>query len=231
MKSQVVTTGIVLIRRDFQEADRIITVLTPDYGKVGMIAKGVRRPNSKLAGGIELFSVSNITYLPGRGELSTLVSSRLITHYSNIVKDIQRTMLGYDLLKRLNRATEDNTGPEYFTILQNSLEGLNDLGLAPEITELWFTMQILKFSGHAPNLRTDIKGDKLDESTNYLFDIDEMAFKEQKNGPHNAKHIKLLRLASGTETPLILKQVKDAASAASEVLQLAKLILGYSVRI
>jgi DNA repair protein RecO (recombination protein O) len=231
MRSQVVTTGIILVRRDFQEADRIITIITPDHGKVGMIAKGVRRPKSKLAGGIELFSVSNITYLPGRGDLSTLVSSRLITHYGNIVKDINRTMLGYDLLKRLNRATEDNTGPEYFEILKNSLAGLDDLELASELTEIWFTMQILKTSGHMPNLKTDITGEKLLSDTTYLFDFDTMAFKKQDGGPYSASHIKLLRLAYSVDEPVVLKQIKDAEEPLPEALQLGKSILGYSVRI
>jgi DNA repair protein RecO len=231
MKNQVVTTGIVLSRRDFQEADRIITIITPDHGKVGMIAKGVRRPNSKLAGGIELFSVSNITYLPGRGDLSTLVSSRLITHYGNIVKDIQRTMLGYDLLKRLNRATEEAADPEYFQILKTTLTGLNDLDLPIELVELWFTMQILYVSGHAPNLRTDTEGKKLEADQTYLFDFDDMAFRQQAHGPFTANHIKLLRLGSGTEEPTVLKQVKDAAECAPDVLQLAKSILSRNVRV
>jgi DNA repair protein RecO len=231
MRSQIVTTGIVLSRRDFQEADRIITVITPDHGKVGMIAKGVRRPNSKLAGGIELFSVSNITYLPGRGDLSTLVSSRLITHYANIVKDIQRTMLGYDLLKRMNRATEEAADPEYFQILKTSLEGLNDLELPIELVELWFTMQILYVSGHAPNLKTDVEGNKLEAGKTYLFDFEDMAFRTQAHGPFTANHIKLLRLGFGMEEPTVLKQVKDAAECAPDVLQLAKAILSRNVRI
>jgi DNA repair protein RecO len=231
MKSQVVTTGIVLTRRDFQEADRIITVLTPDHGKVGMIAKGVRRPNSKLAGGIELFSVSNITYLPGRGDLSTLVSSRLITHYGNIVKDIQRTMLGYDLLKRMNRVTEDAAEQAYFDILRATLEGLNDLDLPTELTELWFSMQLLKVSGHSPNLTRDVAGKKLEADETYLFDYDDMAFRQQKNGPFGANHIRLLRLGFGTDEPTVLKQVKGAADCAPAALNFAKTILGRYVRI
>jgi len=58
---QFVTTGLVLSRTDFGEADRIITVLTPDHGKLRLMAKGVRRMKSKLAGGIDLFTVSDLT--------------------------------------------------------------------------------------------------------------------------------------------------------------------------
>lgn len=229
--NQIVTTGIVLVRREFQEADRIITILTPDHGKVGLIAKGVRRPRSKLAGGIELFSVSNITYLPGRGELCTLISSRLISHYGNIVKDIQRTLLGYDFLKRITRVTEDAAGQEYFELLQLTLAGLDDFEISTDLIDLWFSMQLLHITGHIPNLRTDSAGQKLEATQSYLFDFDEMAFQQQGAGPYTANHIKLLRLAFATETPTILKKVKDAAECAPAMLALSHNLLGRSVRL
>src|SRR4051812_44153733 len=107
MSQQRVTTGIVLTRIEYGEADRIVTVLTPNDGKLRLMAKGVRRVKSKLAGGVELFSVSSLTYIPGRGDIGTLISSRLETHFGHIVQNIDRTMLGYDLIKLLHKATED----------------------------------------------------------------------------------------------------------------------------
>ena len=112
------TTAIVLTRVDYGEADRIVTVLTPDAGKLSLIAKGVRRVKSKLAGGIELFSTSEITYIPGRGSVSTLVSSRLVRHYGRIVQDIDRTMLGYELMKLLHKVTEDEPERDYYELLE-----------------------------------------------------------------------------------------------------------------
>src|SRR4051812_28556736 len=106
---QILTRGIVLSRTDYGEADRIVSVLTPDQGKLRLMAKGVRKVKSKLAGGIELFSVSELSFIPGKNDIGTLVSARLTQHFANIVKDINRTMFGYELLKRLNRATEDAT--------------------------------------------------------------------------------------------------------------------------
>jgi DNA repair protein RecO (recombination protein O) len=67
------TNGIILARTNYGEADRIITFLTPDHGKVKVIAKAVRKSKSKLAGGIELFSISQISFIIGRGEINTLV--------------------------------------------------------------------------------------------------------------------------------------------------------------
>lgn len=231
MKNQIITTGIVLARTDFQEADRILTLLTHDKGKLRVIAKGVRRPRSKLAGGIELFSVSELSVLPGRGELGTLISSRLKKHYGDIVNDINRTMLGYDLLKRMNRLTEDAAGEEYFDVLNAALAGLDDSTLAPELTEMWFTMQLLKITGHAPNLKTDVNGARLEADAAYIFDFDAMAFHRQENGPFTAGHIKLMRLGYGIESPEVLKQVTGAAEAAPDTLKLVKDIIRLHVRI
>lgn len=231
MKNQIVTTGIVLARTDFREADRILTLLTPDHGKIKAIAKGVRRPRSKLAGGIELLSVSNITVLPGRGDLSTLVSSRLVKHYGNIVQDINRTMLAYDLMKRMNRVTEDAAGEEYFLILQRTLEALNDLDFESQLAELWFAMQMLNVTGHMPDLLADTEGQKLDAEQKYLFDFDNMAFRSQKGAPFTANHIKLLRLAYATDQPLKLKQVREAEKCAPDTLKLAMNLLRQNVRI
>ncbi len=231
MKEQIITTGIVLARTDFQEADRILIVLTPDHGKLHAIAKGVRRPRSKLAGGIELLSVSDITYLPGRGELGTLISTRLLTHYGNIVQDIQRTMLAYEFLKRINRITEDAAGEEYFTLLQRSLAALNDPKLSAQLAELWFTMQLLHVTGHLPNLQTDTEGVKLTAEGEYLFDLDSMALRPQSGGPIRANHIKLLRLAYVTDSPIVLKQIKSIDQTLPEALQLAKNLLAQNVRV
>lgn len=231
MKDQIVTTGIVLARTDFQEADRILTLLTSDYGKLRVIAKGVRKPRSKLAGGIELFSISHITVLPGRRELGTLVSTRLQTHYAEIVKDIQRTMLGYEFLKRMHKLTEDAAGSEYFAILRATFEGLNSRQLSSELIELWFTMQLLGVTGHMPNLKTDTKGLSLEVAKTYLFDFDAMAFQAQASGPFGANHIKLMRLAYGTESPRVLGQVKDSSVFAPATATLAKSILGQHVRV
>ncbi len=231
MRNPLVTQGIVLNRIDFQEADRILTLLTPDHGKLQAIAKGVRRPKSKLAGGIELFSISDITFLPGKKEIGTLMSSRLSRHYGNIVKDINRTMLGYNLLKRVNRSTEDATGEEYFYLLRSALAGLDDVELSQDLTELWFNMQFLKMTGHSPKLQEDASGNELVSGQAYLLDVEEMVFQSQEFGPFSSNHIKLLRLAMGLNEPVSLKQVKDASDYMPESLQLATLMLSKFVRL
>lgn len=218
--NQVVTQGIVLSRTNFGEADRILTILTPDYGRIRGIAKGVRKIKSKLAGGIELFSISQITFIQGKSEIYTLVSTRLHKHFGHIAKDIDRTMFGYEVLKLINKSVEDNAGEEYFMLLSHAMEGLDMLELPQPAIELWLSAQLLKLAGHSPNLSTDTGGAKLSAEGVYSFDIDKMAFVAREQGNYNANHIKLLRLGFGLQSPLGLGYVKDMDSVLPASLQL-----------
>ena len=205
--NQIVTSAIILRRIDYGEADRILTLLTPEHGKLRVMAKGVRRPKSKLAGGIELFSVSKISYIKGRGEIGTLVSAQLTRHYGTIVKDINRTLLGYDLIKRLDKTTEDETDESYFELLLQAFGALDAPAVAVDLIKMWFGVQLLRLDGHMPNLLTDMAGNKLKPDERYLFVYDDMTFAERPDGPFTADHIKFLRLAFGGAQPKLLSQV------------------------
>ena len=207
--NKIVTQAIVLSRVDYGEADRILTLLTPDLGKIGGIAKGVRRVKSKLAGGIELFSVSEVT-LAHRGQgLHMVVSARLIKHYGGVLGDYDRTMLGYEMIKRIHRITEDESGGEYFDLLRQAFAALDDATLNTEIIRLWFYAQLLRIGGHTPNLQTDTSGEKLAADKTYDFGFEQMAFAPSafEAGGFAVDHIKLLRLSFSNATPKILSQV------------------------
>ncbi|HYH74320.1 MAG TPA: DNA repair protein RecO [Candidatus Saccharimonadales bacterium] len=220
---QLVTTAIILKRTDYGEADRILTLLTPEYGKLALLAKGVRKVKSKLAGGIELFSVSEITFIKGRGDVGTLVSTRLLKHYAKIVGNLDRTMLGYDLIKQLNKATEDEPEEEYFHVLQAGFEALDDPDIAGDLIRLWFGAQLLKLAGHTPNLETDNQGSRLNAETHYSFSYEHMAFVDNPHhGQFSADHIKFLRLAFSAHPPRVLAQVQGVGKLATPCLQLVQ---------
>lgn len=209
------TTAIVLTRVDYGEADRILTVLTPDVGKLSLMAKGVRKVKSKLAGGIELFSTSEISYIPGRGSVSTLVSSRLIRHYGGIVQDIDRTMLGYELIKLLHKVTEDEPEAEYYKLLEQTFSVLDGQTVSVDFTRVWFSAQLLSLAGHTPNLQTDVAGVKLSAEKKYRFDYDTTAFSDHSSGEFGANEIKFLRLLFSQNQPDVIAKVSDATKLAN----------------
>lgn len=201
---RITTKSIILTRVNYAEADRIITFLTPANGKVRAIAKGVRKAKSKLAGGVELFSISDIGVIEGRGEIGTLVSSRLVTYFDRIVSDINRTMLGYEMLKIINRALEDEGGEEFFELLCDSFSILNNLEAAIELAETSFLMRLMGLLGHEPNLTTEVQGKPLTEGKLYLFNLDNMGLALSERGNLNQNHIKLLRLLSHNKPETLL---------------------------
>jgi DNA repair protein RecO (recombination protein O) len=227
----LITKGIVLSRTDFGEADRIVTMLTPDKGKLRLMVKGVRKMKSKLAGGVELFSVSDITYIEGKGEIGTLISARLIKYYSHIVNDIDRVQLGYELIKTLNRATEDEPEPDYFELLQESFKSLDDAKISSDLIRLWFQSQLLRLSGHSPNLTTDTNGQKLDSKLKYNFDLDAMSFTPLTSGQFTADHIKLLRLLFSQNTPQTIQQVQGIGKILPKLQPIVLSMLQYYIRL
>lgn len=213
---QLTATAIILSRTDFGEADRILTLLTPDHGKLRLMAKGVRRIKSKLAGGIELFSVSDIVYIQGRGEIGTLISTRLLKHYGHIVRDVGRTMLGYDLIKLLAKATEDEPEAEYFELLQRAFAALDAPDIPVELVREWFLAQLLRLSGHTPNLTHTVAGGRLQADKSYEFSYDDSAFFERPdrpggNGLYRADDIKFLRILFSGTAPETIAKVGGAA--------------------
>lgn len=219
---QLVTKGIVLMRTDYGEADRILTMLTPNVGKLRLMAKGVRRLKSKLAGGIELFSTAELVYIPGRGEIGTLVSARLICYYHTIVGDIERTMLGYDLIRQLHRETEDQPEAGYYQLLEHAFAALADHMVPADIIRLWFPGQLLRLSGHVPNLTHEHSGQRLQAGQTYEFSFDDATFMPKPDGIFTTDDIKFLRLMFSDNHPRVLAKVTGAEQLADKTKPLVR---------
>lgn len=204
---QISTQAIILKRINFGEADRILTVLTPENGQVSILAKGVRKAKSKLAGGLELFSVSDINYINGKSDLKTIVSTRLKVHFKNIVSDVSRTMAGYDFIKVLTSSSEHAKDSGYFELLEKSLESLDDLSVSQIIVEVWFYSKLLSANGSGLNVEKPLDTVKFSDSDNYDFSYDDMSFFVSKSGKLSPNHIKFLRLVNKSHDPKQLKSI------------------------
>lgn len=221
----IVAKGIVLARTNYSEADRILTILTPDHGKISVIAKGVRKSKSKLAAGVELFSVSHITFIPPKKDVGTLISSRLDKHWGNIVGDIDRTTFAYEVLKQVNKLTEAAPGPEYFELTAQTLAAADNTKLNLDVARLWYALHLLHVSGHTPNLKTDTNQVALDETSDYTFDLEKMAFSAHKAGMFNAQHIKLFRVLLVQKTTDKLTHLQGLDGVLGSGLQLVQAML------
>ncbi len=219
---QLQTEAILLKRLNFSEADRILTVLTPEQGKLSLIAKGVRRAKSKLAGGLELFSITEITYIEGKSELKTIVSTRLKVHFNTIVSDVTKTMIGYDFMKMVDGYTAHTDEPAYYDLLVSGLEALGDELTPPSLVEVWFYTRALLINGSAINIEKPLKAENFEEDELYNFSYDDMSFFASKNGQFSPKHIKFLRLVARSNKPEKLKSIVSYVELSEDLREIIK---------
>lgn len=217
------TLGYVLRRTNYGEADRILNIITPE-GKVSAIAKGVRREKSKLAGGIELFSLTELIIHKGRSELGTITSARMKKYYGNILKDFSKMELAALILKKISIVAESSDNPDFFNIVDQSLSGL-DSGLKSELVESWFWLNLAKASGEEVNLYRDTNGKKLSSEERYNYNLAEKTFESVPNGELGAAEIKILRLMFTAKLTIVM-QIKDINSFLPKILRLARMISG-----
>lgn len=193
MKDGERVKAIVLKRTDYAEADRVVQLLTTK-GRRSAIAKGVRREKSKLAGGIELFAISDVVIRPGKGELGMLTSARMIAFYRHILEDYERMQFAYSALKLVSQASETIDEPEWFLILSELLEYLDKLEVNRQLIETWFYVHYANLLGDELNLQIDVSGAPLSPDKLYMYDEHEKALRLSEQGNIGADHIKLMRL-------------------------------------
>jgi DNA repair protein RecO (recombination protein O) len=190
------TQAIILRRTNYGEADRILRMLTP-LGQRSVIAKGVRREKSKLAGGIELFAVSDVGITMSRSDLGILTSSRLVKFYRHILEDYDRLQFGYEAINLIARASENIDEPAWYEVLREVFEALDDMAISLQLVQTWFYLHYAKLTGYELSLDTDVVGQPLDEGKTYMYDINERGLRAAAQGDIDANHIKLLRVMAG----------------------------------
>lgn len=187
------TQAIVLRRTNYGEADRIVQFLTPE-GRRSVMARGVRKEKSKLAGGIELFAVSDVVIGEGKGDLGIITSAKLEHFFRHILEDYDRLQFGYQAIKLVGRASETVDEPEWFDLLAETLAGLDVLTIPLPLVQAWFYVRYASLLGHELNLDLDIDGKALEADVAYRYDSGEQGLRPVANGELTGDHIKLLRL-------------------------------------
>ena len=232
-RSDVRTQAIVLSRTKYQESDRILNLLTPE-GKRSVIARGVRKEKSKLAGGVEMFCISEVTihYRHNQAEqsetLGILTSAKMRHFYAGILGNLERLELASEIIRAVNRLSEQVDSPELFDITKQVFEALgetneqqpNDMNtdkmnmdrsqkdmvaMPLRLVKTWFNVNFLRLSGEELNLHFDTSGQPLRPDQTYAWDSLERALVPQNRGGITAKHIKLLRLMSTAPLALVAK--------------------------
>lgn len=150
------TEGIVLKDKELGEADRIITLFTPHLGKLRAVAKGIRRPKSRLAGHLE--PLSHVTVMVAHGQSLDIISqAQALEAFRPLREDLWRASCGLYLAELVDRFTVE--GAESFPVYKLLLETLTRLALASptperheELLLRGFEMELLDHLGFRPEL-------------------------------------------------------------------------------
>ena len=197
--------AIVLRRINYQEADRILDLVTP-LGKRSVIARGVRKEKSRLAGSVELLCESEIVLTKSnKSSLAILTSARLIRFYGNILKSYDRMTFAYDTLKNIGKAVNQIEEPEWYDLLSQVLSGLDDLKIDLRLIRVWFLLQYQKLLGNELNMLYDVNGEKLEKTKKYTYDYLERGLREDVGGKINGDVIKFLRVVNNNSLDLVTK--------------------------
>jgi DNA repair protein RecO (recombination protein O) len=148
------TEAVVLRSLRYGEADRILHLYTPMRGRVGAIAKGVRRTRSRFGGRLEPFSHVDLQLHEGRGDLLTVTGADMIHAHAHLRDDaaaLDAAGRACDAVARLFESGDAH--PEVFHLLCNELRLLEDRPeMATLANQLAFRLKLLVAAGLGPQL-------------------------------------------------------------------------------
>ncbi|MGI6488783.1 MAG: DNA repair protein RecO [Syntrophomonadaceae bacterium] len=143
--------GLVLKNMDFKEADKIVTVLARKEGKLGLVAKGVKKPKSSLRGVVQPFCYSRLHISKGRG-MGLITQGRVLDFYGSIREDLDKTLQVVYLMELLDKCTADaDPHPRLFDLALSVLQYLDSEDSFPLVIR-WFELRMLTELGFGPKL-------------------------------------------------------------------------------
>lgn len=145
------TEAIVLDKRSYGEADRILIVFTPHYGRLDLIAKGASKTKSRSGPYLDLCSWVRLELASGR-DLDVVRSAQPVRVFHNLASDLDRFCHAsylVELVKALTHVDEPHKG--VFELLSRSLVLLDD-GIDPWLVTRHFEMALLNELGYRPQL-------------------------------------------------------------------------------
>jgi DNA repair protein RecO (recombination protein O) len=145
------TEAVVLRRRNWGEADRILTLFTPQRGKIRVRAAGVRKPGSRKAGHLELFHRATVFLARGR-DFDIVTQAETVESFSRLRDDLVRSAgasYAAELLDRL--APEESENPDAYRLIVRTLEALCGEGNSALVLRC-YDLKLLEAMGYRPEL-------------------------------------------------------------------------------
>ena len=146
------TNGLILREVRYKEADRILTVLTPDEGKITVNARGALRKGSRTGAATQLLTFSELTLFNNKGRWS-LNEASTIEEFKELRSDISALSLASYFAECTEAVSdEDRPDPELLQLILNCLYALSN-SLAPQLqVKTAFELRLMCIAGYEPDL-------------------------------------------------------------------------------
>ncbi len=167
--------GFVLGLTDFGEADRIVSVYSEKFGRIRMIAKGVRRLSSKKRGHLKLFAKINFSAVSGKNiDLITEVVS--LKDFSESRESLKKIALAFYICEVIQKITnEGESNPRIFRLLDSTFDFLETAKKLKQL-RLRFIESILQILGFWP------EGKAISQPDNLLAEVMERQVYSERVG-------------------------------------------------
>lgn len=147
------TEGIVLRSRDYGEGNSIITVFTRDFGKISLMARGAKKPKSRLSSVSQPFTYAHYLFFQSSAStMGTLSQGEIIESFKQLRIDLTKTAYAAYFTELFDKIVDENDrSPFLFPLLMYSLQYL-DQGKDVQILARLFEMKILIVGGYRPQV-------------------------------------------------------------------------------
>lgn len=145
----VKTSGIVIKRRNFNEADRVITLYTKEFGKIQVKAQGVRKITSRRSSHIEQLNLVQVGLYRG-STMHTLVEAQMVQTYESIKGSLPKSGASYHICELIEGLCPENQEQsQIFDLLKNTFDDLEQIDES-EISVLLhnFEIDLLTYLGY-----------------------------------------------------------------------------------
>lgn len=143
--------GIVLKTRDYGESNKIVTIMTKDVGKITAMARGAKKPRSRLAAITQPF-MHGIFIVQRTSGMGTLQQGELLNSMRHIQTDIIRAAYASYIVEMVDRLIEEgNREPFVFEVLYQALNAIEE-EYDPEAIALFVDWKLLPYAGVQPIL-------------------------------------------------------------------------------
>jgi DNA repair protein RecO len=163
------TQAIVLSRFDFGEADRVLTLLTPHDGKLKAIAKGVRRPGSRIGGSVEPFAELHLLLVRGR-TFDVITQASVGEAWLRLRDRLDSAATAWYLGELADRAVEERAAAyPIYALLRRACQLLDD-GMAVGRVARWYELELADALGVRPEIDRCTECDQtLEEQTSFRW--------------------------------------------------------------